>query len=282
MCVYDINHASIHIGCRLCYTYHMDKEEHSRKIDELIISGLSGSKFDKVKVLQLVTDYAHEFLCPYKISAESMRSLATDAERERAQQLEDGLNKLIMSKLKNKPLNLKLKQKQAYSREMDGLINKCAIGVKCDESELVRLAIEYAHEFRSYEWHGDLVESDEREVAVQMEAKVNKVIAKTLQRKSAMGAMGAMGRLAMERFSMQPSPNPRDIMRPCKCAGPNQSPDCKMPVALCKTAMHAFSRTVPRTPSPKSPKSPKSRKSKGGKHKSKSCKSCKSCKRRSH
>ena len=176
------------------------------------------------------------------------------------------------------------KRKPEHSRRIDALVVGCAIGSGCDEDELVRLAIEFAHNFRCpYQLSSSHMRSlethDEREAAVQMEAKVNKVITKIIQRDGAMGAMGAMGRLAMERFSMQPSPNPRDIMRPCKCAGPNQSLDCKMPVALCKTAMHAFSRTVPRIPSPKSPKS---RKSKGGKHKSKSCKSCKSCKRRSH
>ena len=245
------------------------KEEHSQKIDDLIISLASGSS-GSAELMRLVTTYAYEFRCPYKISAESMRSLATEAERERAEQLEVAVNQFIVAKLKD---NKKLKQ--LHSRKIDDFINKCALGSECDESELVRLAIEHA-QFRSpYKWsYGDL-EPDEREVANQLEAKVNKVITRTIQRE---GPMGTMARVAMSRFSMQPTPNLRPIMPQCKCTGPNQSPKCRLQPGLCKTAAYSLSMTVPRTPNASSrassPKprasSPKTRKSNGGKRKSKS------------
>lgn len=169
---------------------------------------------------------------------------------------------------------------------MDALVIGCALGQVCDEAELVQLSIEYAHEFRcpyalSSIHMRSLETSAERDAAKQMEARVNKVITKTIQRER---PMGAMGRIAMERLSSQPTPNLRTILRPCKCTGPHQSPNCKMHPALCKTAVHSLTRTVPRTPnkSPKTP-SPKTKKSPpkhdnkhGGKPKSKS----KSLKRR--
>jgi hypothetical protein len=42
----------------------------------------------------------------------------------------------------------KQKQKREHSRRLDALVVGCAIGSGCDEAEWVRLAIEYAHEFR--------------------------------------------------------------------------------------------------------------------------------------
>lgn len=143
---------------------------------------------------------------------------------------------------------------------MDALVVGCALGTGCDETELVRLSIEYAHEFRcpyalSSVHMRSLETSAEQDAAKQMEAKVNRVIAKTIQRER---SMGAMSRVAMERFTSQPTPNLRTIMRPCKCTGPNQSPNCRLHPALCKTATHSLSRTVPRmkTASPKTKKSP--------------------------
>lgn len=162
------------------------------------------------------------------------------------------------------------KQKREHSRRMDALIIGCAIGSGCDEAELVHLAIEYAHAFRcpyqlSSAHMRSLETREEQEAAKQMEANVNTVIAKTIQRER---PMSAMGRLAMERLSMQPSSNLRPIMHSCKCTGPRQSSNCKMPLALCKVATHALSRTIPRMEAA----SPKTRKSKGGNHKSKSLK----------
>ena len=167
----------------------------------------------------------------------------------------------------------KQKQKREHSRRLDALVVGCAIGSECDEAEWVRLAIEYAHEFRCpYQLSSvhmrSLETSAEQDAAKKMEAKVNKVIAKTIRREGSMGAMGAMSRCAMERFSMQPGPIPRAIMQSCKCTGPTQSPKCRLQPALCNTAVHTLSRAVPRTPKASSPKTKKS----GGKHKSKSCK----------
>lgn len=243
----------------------MNKEECSQKMDELIISlaSGSGSAADQLELNRLQNEYANRFLCPYEFSAERMRSLKTDAQRQYVKKVEAVVNRFI-----NKTL------KKQHSREIDEFISKCAFEMQCDESKLVHLAMEHA-QFRSpYKWsYGDL-EPAEREAAKRMEARVNEVIAKTRP-------MGAMGRLAMERFSMQPLPNPRAILKSCKCTGPTQSPKCRLHPALCKTATHDLSRTVPRaSPSPKaaspkaaSPKaaSPKTRKSNGGKRKSKSC-----------
>jgi len=173
------------------------------------------------------------------------------------------------------------KRKREHSRRMDALVIGCALGQGCDEAELVRLAGNYAHEFRcpyalSSVHMRSLETSAERDAAKQMEARVNKVITKTIQRER---PMGAMGRMAMERLSSQPTPNLRTILRPCKCTGPHQSPNCKMHPALCKTAVHSLTRTVPRspssprpkTPSPKTKKSPPKHDNKhGGKNKSKS------------
>ena len=183
----------------------------------------------------------------------------------------------------------KQNQKREHSRWLDALVVGCAIGSECDEAEWVRLAIEYAHEFRCpYQLSSvhmrSLETSAEQEAAKKMEARVNKVIAKTIQRER---PMGAMSRMAMERLSSQPTPNMWTMLRPCKCTGPHQSPNCKMHSALCKTAVHTLSRTVPRThhtptPTPRSPSSPRPKTSSpktkkhspkhGGKNKSKRCK----------
>lgn len=158
----------------------------------------------------------------------------------------------------------KQQQKREHSRRLDALVVGCAIGSECDEAEWVRLAIEYAHEFRCpYQLSSvhmrALETSAEQDAAKQLEAKVNKVIAKTIRRE---GPVGAMSREIMHRLTMQSGPTPRPIMRPCKCRGSRQSPNCKMPPALCRAATHALSRTVPRThrtptPTPKSPSSPR-------------------------
>ena len=170
----------------------------------------------------------------------------------------------------------KQNQKREHSRRMDALVIGCALGQGCDEAELVQLAVNYAHEFRcpyalSSLHMRSLETSAEQEAAKKMEARVNKVITKTIQRER---PMGAMGRMAMERLSSQPTPNLRTILRPCKCTGPHQSPNCNMHPALCKTAVHTLSITVPRTPktpSSKTKKSPPKHDNKhGGKNKSKS------------
>ena len=245
-------------------TSQMNKAECSQKMDELIIllaSG-SGSAADQLELNRLYKEYANKFSCPYQFSSERMRTLKPDARRY-VKKVEVVVNRFI-----NKTL------KKQHSRKIDEFITKCAFGLECDEAELVQLAIEHA-QFRSqYKWsYGDL-EPAEREAVMQMEARVNEIIAQTIRRE---GPMIAMGRVAMERFSKQPLPNPRPILKACKCTGSIQSPLCRLHPALCKTDTHTLARTVPRASlSPKaaslSPKaaSPKTRKSNGGKRKSNS------------
>ena len=157
------------------------------------------------------------------------------------------------------------KQKKALSREIDAIIVGCALGEACDEAELVRLAIEYATVFRCNEYklsanHMRSLETEaERDVARQLEANVNKVVKHTIRRTTP-GLMG-QSLLAMQRFTAQPKPA-RKLMRACKCTTPKRSPNCNMPVELCKHTRRALAKTVPRQT--KSPGSPRTRKS-GGK-----------------
>lgn len=157
------------------------------------------------------------------------------------------------------------KQKQAHSRKIDALIVACVVGSECDEAEMVRLAIEYATMFRSpYQMSASHMRSletpEEKTAALQLEAKVNNVITKTMRQLS---SMSTMGRLSMERFSMQPGSGQRPIMQSCKCTGPNRSPNCKMPSELCKFNRSTLSASVPRSTSERSSTK------KGGKSKSK-------------
>jgi len=256
----------------------MNKEECSQKMDEIIIllaSGSGSAAADQQELKRLQNEYGNRFLCPYEFSAERMRSLKTDAQRKRVKKMEAIVNRFI-----NKIL------KKQHSREIDEFISKCAVEMQCDESKLVHLATEHA-QFRSpYKWSFGDLEPAEREPVKRMEARVNEIIAQTIRRE---GSMVAMGRLAMQRFSMQPLPNPRPILKACKCTGSNQSPRCRLYPALCNTATYSLTRTVPRaspspkaaspspkasSPSPKaaSPKTKKSPSKTGGKYKSKSCK----------
>ena len=164
------------------------------------------------------------------------------------------------------------KQKKALSREMDAIVVGCALGEArdqardCDEAELVRLAIEYATVFRcEYQLpatHMRSLETEaERGVARHLEANVNKVIKHTIRRTTP--AMMGLGLLAMQRFTDQPKPA-RKLMRTCKCTTPKRSPNCNMPVELCKHTVRALAKTVPRQT--KSSGSPRTRKSGGNKY----------------
>ena len=78
------------------------------------------------------------------------------------------------------------KQKKAKTRDIDVAIVGCATGQGCDEAELVRLAIEYATEFRCpYQLaatHMRSLETDaERGVARRLEANVNNIIRTTMR-----------------------------------------------------------------------------------------------------
>lgn len=159
------------------------------------------------------------------------------------------------------------KQKKALSREMDAIIVGCALGDQaCDEAELVRLAIEYATVFRcEYQipaTHMRSLETEaERGVARQLEANVNRVVKHTIRRTTP-GLMG-LSLLAMQRFTDQPKPA-RKLMRTCKCTASKRSPNCKMPVELCKHTGHALAKTIKRAPmTPRTPRTPRTRKSGG-------------------
>ena len=155
------------------------------------------------------------------------------------------------------------KQKKALSREIDAMIVGCALGEACDEAELVRLAIEYATVFRCNEYklsanHMRSLETEaERVVARQLEANVNKVVKHTIRRTTP-GLMG-QSLLAMQRFTDQPKPA-RKLMRTCKCSATNRSPNCKMPVELCKHTGHALAKTIKRAPmTPMTPRTPRTK-----------------------
>ena len=164
------------------------------------------------------------------------------------------------------------KQKKAKTRDIDVAIVGCATGQGCDEAELVRLAIEYATEFRCpYQLsaaHMRSLETDaEREAALQLEVNVNNVIRHTMRRMNP--GVAGLGRLVMERFTDQPKPIPRELARTCKCSATRRSPRCKLSPQFCKYTplMKTFSRrrssprTSPKTrsASPKTPKTPKTK-----------------------
>jgi len=80
----------------------MDKQQQKkatpREIDLVIIGcALQGQSqsCDEAELVHLAIEYATEFRCPYQLSAVHMRSLETEAERERALQLEVNVNNVI-------------------------------------------------------------------------------------------------------------------------------------------------------------------------------------------
>ena len=149
------------------------------------------------------------------------------------------------------------KQKKSKTREIDFAIVGCATGQACDEAELVRLAIEYATDFRcAYQLsaaHMRSLETDaERGRALQLEVNVNNVIRYTMRR--TMPGMAGLSRLVMERFTDQPKPTPRgELARTCKCSATRRSPRCKLSPQFCKYTplMKAFTRRKTRSASPK-------------------------------
>jgi hypothetical protein len=146
------------------------------------------------------------------------------------------------------------KEKRALSKEIDVAIALCALGEPCDEAELVRLAIEYATRFHCpYQLsaaHMRSLETDaERARALQLEVNVNNVIRQAPRRamydkwRSSPG-MAGLSRLAMERFTDQPKPLARELVRTCKCTTTCRSPRCKMPSQFCKHT--SLAKAVPR------------------------------------
>jgi hypothetical protein len=153
------------------------------------------------------------------------------------------------------------KQKKALSKEIDAGIVACALGEArdegCDEAELVRLAIEYANQFRCpYQLsaaHMRSLETDaERGVARRLEANVNNVIRTTMR--SVVPGLTGLSRIVVEKFTDQPKPFPRPLVRTCNCTASRRSPKCKMPVEFCKHTAFNFAKVVPRKKSKESPK----------------------------
>ena len=155
------------------------------------------------------------------------------------------------------------KQKKALSKEIDAIIVDCALGEACDEAGLVRLAIEYATVFRCKDYklsekHMRSLETEaEQEVARRLEFNVQNVMFRTLRRTTP-GLMG-LSLLAMQGFTDQPKPA-RKLMRACECTATKRSPNCKMPVELCKHTGHALAKTIKRAPmTPRTPRSPRTK-----------------------
>jgi len=150
------------------------------------------------------------------------------------------------------------KEKKTLGKKIDLAIALCALGEPCDEAELVGLAIEYAR-FRcpyilSYVHMRSLETDAERERALQLEANVNNVIRHTIRRSihdewRTMPGMAGLSRLVMERFTDQPKPLARELVRTCKCSATRRSPNCKMPPNFCKYT--PLSRGKTRSASPK-------------------------------
>jgi hypothetical protein len=141
------------------------------------------------------------------------------------------------------------KQKKALSREIDAGIVACALGQGCDEAELVRLSIEYATQFRCpYQFaamHMRSLETDaERATARQLEVNVNNVIRTTMR--SIVPGLTGLSRIVMEKFTDQPKPFPRPLVRRCNCTASRRSRKCNVPVEFCKHTAFNFAKVVPR------------------------------------
>jgi len=155
------------------------------------------------------------------------------------------------------------KQKKALlSREIDGIIIECALNPqRCSEAGLMPLAIDFAIQFRCpYQLSGihmrSLETDAERTTALRLEAKVNGAIRMTMRTMSS--GLTGMSQLAVMKFTDQPKPIPRRLVRTCDCTASRRSPRCKMPVELCKHTAFELANVVPRhsaqSPKAQSPK----------------------------
>jgi hypothetical protein len=143
------------------------------------------------------------------------------------------------------------KQKKALlSREIDGIIIECALNPsECSEAGLMPLAIDFAIQFRCpYQLSGihmrSLETDAERTTALRLEAKVNGAIRMTMRTMSS--GLTGMSQLAVMKFTDQPKPIPRRLVRTCDCTASRRSPRCKMPVELCKHTAFELANVVPR------------------------------------
>jgi hypothetical protein len=136
--------------------------------------------------------------------------------------------------------------KQELSDRIDELIISCAIGMGCDEAELMRLTSEYGNVSHSYTLPKRLLAFDfehEKKIALQLQEQVNNVI---VQQRRMYGELGSHGSIFKTRKHKP--------MKPPKKASPKASPN-----ASPKTSPKASPKTSPKA-SPKAC-SPKTRRS---------------------
>lgn len=119
---------------------------------------------------------------------------------------------------------------KTLSRQIDGLIVSCAIGMGCDKAELMRLASEYGNKHHSLYRLSDanlrsLETKAERTMALELEDKVNDVI---FQQTRVYSELGSHGSIFKTRKHKPRTPSP-------KKASPNTSPRAKTPSPRAKT-----------------------------------------------
>jgi hypothetical protein len=73
---------------------------------------------------------------------------------------------------------------------------------------------------------------------------VNGAIRMTMRTMSS--GLTGMSQLAVMKFTDQPKPIPRRLVRTCDCTASRRSPRCKMPVELCKHTAFELANVVPR------------------------------------
>jgi hypothetical protein len=163
------------------------------------------------------------------------------------------------------------KQKKALSREIDGIIISCALNQGCDETELVRLAIEFATVFRcQYEFSAENMRSmeteEERETVLRLEQKVKLVVKHTIRQRTP-----GMAQLSRQLMYKTLNKLPNAFMRRCECTASRRYPWCDMPVKFCKHTTLGPAKIVPRKTKSlgtyrarAKSESPRTRKSNGG------------------
>ena len=114
------------------------------------------------------------------------------------------------------------------SDRIDELIVSCAIGMGCDEAELMRLTSEYGNVSHSYTFPKRLLAFDfehEKKIALQLEKKVNNVI---LQQRRMYGELGSHGSIFKTRKHKPRTPSPKKAS-PKKASPQKASPQKASP-----------------------------------------------------
>ncbi len=130
---------------------------------------------------------------------------------------------------------------KTLSRQIDGLIVSCAIGMGCDEAELMHLAFEYGNKHPSLYKLSDahlrsLETKEERTMALQLEDKVNDVI---IQQRRVYSELGVHGSIFKSRKHKPRTPSPK-TPSPKKASPKTPSPKkaSPNPKACSKTRRH--------------------------------------------